>query len=316
MEKLYAGIDIGGTDIKCGLVSKAGEIVDRAKIPTEASRGADYVCNKMADLLKEMQNSNPNYTIAGVGIGVPGQVIVNQGLLVEAPNLAGWKNIYVGREMEKRLNLPVILDNDANVAALGEYVFGAGRGCREMLMVTLGTGVGGGFILDGKLYRGASGGAGEFGHIIICHDGAKCSCGRRGCVEAYVGTKGLLRNLYEQLDSGNSSSLSTHIRNSLSPKDISQAANSGDKVAIEVLAEAGKWLGVAIGSVANLLNLERVVVGGGVAGAGDFILEPARQQIANTALKVSYADIEVIPAKLGNEAGLTGAACLIMTNEE
>ncbi len=313
--EVYAGIDLGGTDIKGGLVTTHGEIRARDTLPTQAELGPAGVLDRMASLVDMLQKKYPDGNVKAVGIGVPGQVIVKKGLLVEAPNLPGWNNILVAEEMFKRIGIPVFLDNDANMAGLGEYSYGAGKGCREMLMVTLGTGVGGGLILSGTVYRGASGGAGEFGHMIVCRDGELCTCGRKGCLEAYIGTRGILRTLREKLVV-EESSLGDIPPEEVTPRDISRAAEAGDKTAKAVLEEAGRWLGVAVGSVANLLNLERAVIGGGVAAAGEFILSPAREAAAETTLKVSRAALEIVPASLGNAAGLCGAARLAMDFED
>lgn len=307
----FVGIDLGGTFIKGGLVGASGEILEELQIPTEADGGPAHVLDRMALLVRNLMETGGS-SIRAVGIGVPGQVIIDKGLLVEAPNLPCWENVYVAEEMEMRLHIPAILDNDANVAALGEYSYGAGRGSRNMLMVTLGTGVGGGLILNGEVYRGASGGAGEFGHMIIARDGALCGCGRRGCVEAYVGTGGILRILQEHLQADEPSVLIDFDPKTITPKDISKAAEKGDAIARSVLKEAGEWLGVGIGSVANLLNIDRAVIGGGVAAAGAFILDPAAAMTKRTALKVSGGDLSVVPAQLGNAAGLAGAARLAM----
>lgn len=308
---LYIGIDLGGTDIKGGLVSASGEIVREACIATEKERGAAHVLDRMAQLVQTLRKQSPA-SVAGVGIGVPGQVLVEKGFLVEAPNLACLENLAVAREMRNRIDLPVVLDNDANVAALGEYAFGAGQGARHMMMVTLGTGVGGGLILDGQLFRGAQGGAGEFGHMVVEADGEPCGCGRQGCVEAYVGTWGLLRSVERRLKMKGVSTLSEIPAEKRTPKDISEAADRGDALAQAVLTQAGHMLGVGLGSVANLLNLDRIVVGGGVAGAGERILGPARVALAETALRVSADSVSLVAAALGNRAGLAGAARLAM----
>ena len=308
---LSIGIDLGGTDIKGGLVSAAGEIVREACISTEKEQGAAHVLDRMAELVRSLREQATS-PVAGVGIGIPGQVLVEEGLLVEAPNLQCLENHFVAKEMTRRIGLPVVLDNDANVAALGEYAFGAGRGARHMLMVTLGTGVGGGLILDGRLFRGAKGGAGEFGHMVVEADGESCGCGRQGCVEAYVGTWGLLRSVERRLKMKGVSTLSEIPPEDRKPKHISEAAEAGDALAQAVLTQAGHMLGVALGSVANLLNLERIVVGGGVAGAGERLLGPARVALSETMLKVSADTVSLVPAELGNRAGLVGAAKLAM----
>jgi glucokinase len=307
------GVDLGGTYIKAGLVSPEGSIVKQTRVATEAERGAAHVLDRIAGCVLELAGGKEEERlIGGVGIGVPGQVDTATGKVREAPNLPGWIDLAVGRELEKRTGLRVILDNDANVAALAEYAYGAGKGCTEMLMVTLGTGVGGGLILHGEIYRGATGGAGEFGHMIVEMGGWQCGCGRLGCVEAYVGTRGILRRVGEKLGSGRKSVLEGVPEGKRTPKHVGEAAEAGDSVAREVLEEVGSVLGVGLGSVANLLNLERIVVGGGVANAGEWIMEPARRKLQETALKGSAQAVRITRAQLGEEAGITGAARLAM----
>lgn len=312
-QKLFVGIDLGGTNIKGGVVKTAGEVIIEKKIPTEAQGGVDHVLDRICTCVQELiKNVGERAKVSGVGIGVPGLVNVKEGVVREPPNLPGWSEVWVGPEMKKRLGLSVTVDNDANVAALGEFAYGAGRGVTEMLMITLGTGVGGGLVLRGEIYRGGKGAAGEFGHIIIQQDGPLCGCGNKGCVEAFVGLQGILRCAREKLESGRKSLLSQIDPSRMTPKDISEAAIEGDDVALEVLREVGGHLGVGLGSVANLLNIERVVVGGGVANAGDLILDPARESLNRVAFAVSRETIEVVPAVLGEQAGLVGAARLAM----
>ncbi|MFC1501892.1 ROK family protein [bacterium] len=313
--KLFAGIDLGGTNIKSGLVSRDGDIQLEKNVPSETEGGVHHVLDRMAACVKDtMRELGEGITVKGVGVGVAGLVEYEKGLLHEAPNLPGWSKVPVKAELEKRLKMDVFVDNDANLAALGEYAFGAGQGITEMLMVTLGTGVGGGLILRGEIYHGAIGAAGEFGHITVQLDGPVCGCGRRGCVEAFVGTQGILRSVQEKLDSGRKSLLEEIDPGQRTPKDVSRAARNDDAVAIEVLAEVGTYLGAGMGNVANLLNIQRVVVGGGVAKAGDFILKPARKGLQRVALETSAKSIEVVPAMLGTKAGLVGAARMAMDN--
>ena len=312
-DRFYIGIDLGGTNIKGGLVSTAGTIIAQSKIKTEADRGPGHVMERMADLILDFRNSNKRGSqICGVGIGVPGQIDCRTGILRNAPNLPGWIDIPVSSELEKRVNLPVVVDNDANIAALGEYAYGAGRGIREMMLVTLGTGVGGGLIFGGQLYRGGVGSAGEFGHMVIQIDGPICSCGKQGCVESFIGTRGLLQRVRDKLASGQQSLLSERDADSITPRDVGDAAAKGDKLAIDVLAETGFYLGIGLGNVANLLNIQRVVVGGGVANAGEFILKSARESLRKTALKLPGETVEVVQAILGEKAGIIGAGRLAM----
>ncbi len=309
----YIGVDLGATNIKFGLVLPDGKILLERKSETEIHRGVDYVFNKIAEYTRtNSEFAGEKYEIKGFGIGVPGLIDTQKKELVEASNFPGWFHINIGYELEKRLNLNIFVDNDANLAALGEYAYGAGRGVTEMLMVTLGSGVGSGLILNGRIYHGSRGAAGEFGHIIIQQDGPVCSCGRRGCVEAFVGKKAILRRIKELLLNDKKSTLKSFDPQFITPEDIYKAALKGDETAIRLFREVGESLGVGLGNVANLLNLERIVIGGGIANAGDLILKHARKVLSRIALKTNSESIEIVPTELGERAGIVGAARLAM----
>ena len=307
------GVDLGGTNIKAGIVDANGHVLSRDEIKTEADRGVEHVLDRIAKLVQDLSGRvKTKDPVRGVGIGVPGQVDWDRGVVEEAPNLPGWVHVDVRGLLGKRLKLPVFVDNDANAAGLAEYAFGSGQGSRDMFLTTLGTGVGGGLVLGGEVYRGAKGGAGEFGHMCIQMDGPECGCGRRGCVEAYVGTKGILRSIQEKLEEGRSSLLAKIPPSQRTPRHVCEAADKGDKVAAEVFRDVGYCLGVGFGNVANLLNVERIVVGGGVAKAGHWILDPAREGLAKTALALSASTVTVVQGSLGSDSGFLGAARLAM----
>jgi glucokinase len=307
----FAGVDLGGTNIKAGIVDAKGKVLSKDEITTEAGGGVTHVLERIAKCVEDLAKKT-RQPVKGVGIGVPGQVDWDKGVVVEAPNLPGWVRVDVRGLLGKRLKLPVFVDNDANAATLAEYAFGSGKGSRDVFLTTLGTGVGGGLVLDGKVYRGVRGGAGEFGHMTIRIDGPECGCGRRGCVEAYVGTRGILRSIQEKLDEGMPSLLARIPPTKRTPKDVFDAAEKGDVVAREVFRDVGYMLGVGFGNVANLLNVEKIVVGGGVARAGHWILDPAREALARTALALSASSVTVVQGNLGSDAGFIGAACLAM----
>jgi glucokinase len=310
---LYIGVDLGGTDIKGGVVTSEGEIVFEKTISTEAREGVSHVMDRIAGLVRDLSNAvKEDGKVQSVGIGAPGQIDSRTHVMRNAPNLPGWHNVEVLPQMEERLNMKIVWDNDARLAALGEFSFGAGRGCSEMMMVTLGTGVGSGLIINGEIYRGSIGSAGEFGHTTIDPGGPQCGCGRRGCIEAYAGIKGVLRIARGILNTGKKSLLHEINWDLLSPKDISVAAEKGDKVAIKVFQEVGFYLGVGLANVATLLNLERFVIGGGVSRAGEFLLEPTRESLKKHAIETAWEAVKVMPAELGNQAGVIGAAKLAM----
>lgn len=309
---LYIGVDVGGTNIKAGAVSEDGKIIKEFYISTEADRGALHIINRINQLIKDVATAmDAGFVLHGIGIGVPGQIDVEHGICHYAPNLPRLKEINIVEPIVNMFGCPVILDNDANMAAIGEFAFGAGKGSRNMLMVTLGTGVGGGLIINGEIFRGVQDMAGEFGHILVDMDGHCCSCGRLGCLEEYTSIRGIERMVYEALDSGVESSL-RNIEH-LTPREIYHDAMNGDALAIEVFQKAGDYLGMALTDVANLLNIECVVVGGGIANAGDLILNAARERVLKDAMPLSAQSMKIIKAQLGNSAGLVGAAHLART---
>jgi len=312
MKELYAGVDVGGQHIKIGLLTREGEIVDETSIDTDLETPVLQSMERLSETLKEFASRQKNSRLKGVGIGMAGQVSVAQGMYHSGPNFPGWVNVPVVRELKKHLDLPVILENDANVAALGEYEYGAGKGIDNMIAVTLGTGVGCGIILEGHLFRGSSDSAGEFGHNTIDYNGRLCVCGRKGCVEAYVGARGIRHTLEEMLSNGHDSVLRKMDLSKIKPRQINDAADQGDKVALEVFRKTGYFLGLAIADIANLLNVQRVVVGGGVANAGEKLLGPALETAKKECLSVPSQVLNIVPAKLGNTAGLAGAAYLAM----
>ncbi|MBN1893673.1 ROK family protein [bacterium] len=312
MRELYAGVDVGGQHIKIGLLTREGEIVDETSIDTDLETPVLKSMGVLAETLKQFASRQKGCCLKGVGVGMAGQVNVSKGMYYSGPNFPGWVNVPVVQELKKHLDLPVILENDANVAALGEHEYGAGKGIDNMIAVTLGTGVGCGIILEGHLYRGSNDSAGEFGHNTIDYEGRMCVCGRKGCVEAYVGARGILRTLKEILADGQDSVFKTMDLSKIKPRQINEAANQGDKVALEVFRKTGYFLGLAIADIANLLNVQRVVVGGGVANAGEKLLGPTLETARKECLSVPSQVLNIVPAKLGNTAGLAGAAYLAM----
>jgi len=317
MEKIYLGIDIGGTDIKGGTVDKKGSIIKELTIASEVEKGVDHVLERITQLVKQLKKSSgKHYTIAGIGLGIPGQIDSEKQILLNSPNLPLFKNIDVPSRLKSSLDLPVVWDNDANLAALGEFTYGAGKEVSEMMMITLGTGIGSGLVLNNKVYHGCKGFAGEFGHLTINPYGPQCNCGSRGCVEAYAGTNGIIRTFAEITEKGTKTILNEKDMKNLTPKHLSEAVAKGDQAAAETYKQVGFYLGVGLAGVVNLLNLEMIVVGGGIAKAGDLILDPARKAVKEYALRDPANILTIVPAALGNRAGLIGAAHLALLNAE
>ena len=321
--KYGIGIDLGGTDIKAGLLSQSGEITARLVIPTYATAGPRVVAARIAEAIRRViQESETAGTdvgdIVGVGIGSPGLIIAETGVVHFSPNFAGWSDIplsdYVKDELAE-LNLPVLIENDVNAMTLGELHHGAGVGRRHIVCLTLGTGVGGGVVIDGRVYHGSANTAGELGHTVVVPDGRRCGCGNQGCLEAYAGASHIVERTVERLQSVGDSSLVEEVDNlsALTPKRIAEAAQAGDVLAIEVLAETGRYIGIALTSIAHILNPQMAIIGGGIADAGETLLfEPIRSEVNKRAMDIPAKTMEIVKAKLGNDAGLVGAAMLTL----
>jgi glucokinase len=317
MHKIAVGVDLGGSAIKSGLVNDNGEILRDATVPAEANQGPTHVIEQISKTVHQLidGSSYKKKEFVGIGVGSPGSVDLDGGTVKYPPNFPGWTVVRLGEVLHNEFGLHVEVDNDANAAAVGEAKFGAGMGHEDFIMVTLGTGVGGGLFLDGRIFRGPYGGAGELGHITIDYNGPLCNCGNRGCVEAYVGAKYLTHRAIEKVRDNPGSEILTLVKNDttrIDPKIISLAAQKGDATATEIFAEAGTYLGVGLASVVNLLDVRLIIIGGGIARAGKPLFDAVRESVKRHVLKPMAEGLEVLPAKLGNSAGILGAAALIL----
>ncbi len=315
-EKAIAvGVDLGGTTVKTGLVSKTGEIKYHNKFDSKGDQGPEKVIRQIALSVNDAMAHGDGGSIIGIGIGAPG-VVDNDGFVKAPPNLSHWDTIPLAKELQKQFNgVPINVENDANCAAIAESKFGVGKEYPNFLFIIWGTGVGGGIILNRKLYRGPSGGAGEVGHICIDHNGPLCGCGARGCVEAYIGQKYLSQSTIERVKAQPSSLILQIVGGDyakIEPIYISQAAEAGDELARSILSEAGTLLGVAIGGVMNTMDLRVSIIGGGVSAAGDLVMNAVEDSVRAHVLKPLRDDIRVIQCKLGNNAGILGAAGLVL----
>ncbi len=312
MKKLVIGVDLGGTYIKAGVINNFGEILIEDSIPTEAEKGPFHVVEQISKVVEKLHKNFNIGEIIGVGIGAPGQVDPEGGVKYP-PNFPGWTVVYLAKEVESKTGLKSVVDNDANVAAIGEAKFGAGRKYPNFIMVTLGTGIGGGIIIGGKIYRGPTGGAGEIGHISINFNGPKCNCGNYGCVEAYVGQRYLSAWVAEELKKNSNSIIFELVNGDLSkiePYIISIAAQQEDEFAINVWKRVGFYVGVMLASVMNLFDINVAIVGGGIAKAGKILFDAMNETVKSRALKPIAEKAIVIPAELGNKAGILGAGAL------
>ena len=312
MMEYAIGIDLGGTFIKGGVIDLKGVVIYSTSVETEAEKGPDAVLEKIAGLChKVVEGASITWgQVKCVGVGTPGPLSRARGLVYTAPNLPGWKSVQVVKILEKKLKCPVFLENDANAAAYAENWVGAGRGAASMILLTLGTGIGGGVVLGGKVWHGQDDAAGELGHMSINFDGPRCGCGASGCIEAYASAPATVRRALKGIEEGRKTTLKAVLEKNgeISAKDIYDATVAGDAFAAEVIKTTGTLLGVAVANYVNIFNPEMVVLFGGLAGAGELIFEPVREEVKKRALKPSGETVRILPAKLGGNAGIIGAA--------
>ncbi len=308
---LAVGIDVGGTKIAGGVVDEKGAILATARRVSPAT-DTEAIERNIEDLVDELRGT---FDIAAVGIGAAGFVDSTRSTVLFAPNLA-WRDEPLRADLEKRIGLPVVVENDANAAAWGEFTYGAGEDVADSLLVTLGTGVGGGIVLNGELHRGAFGVAAEIGHMRVVPDGRLCGCGNRGCWEQYASGTALVRDTRDQARQGSLIARTLVDRaggdlERITGPLITEAARDGDAFAQEQLASLGRWVGEGIASLTAVLDPAVVVLGGGVSEAGDLLLEPVRSHFRANLTGRSYRPaLEIRAAQLGNKAGMIGAADL------
>lgn len=306
------GIDVGATTIKVSVCSAPDILLTDFSLPTRAHEGPDAVLDQIHEGISQglaLCDTSP----LGIGLGMPGTIDHHAGTVSWPPNLPGWGVRPLLRLLEDRWKLPVRIENDANCAALGEARFGAGRGHPSFLGVTLGTGIGAGIIVDGHIFHGTLGFAGELGHLSIDGEGALCKCGGQGCVEAYLGIEPFLRHARDTIGregGGMLSSLVATTPEALTPKRIAEAARQGDPQSIGLFAWYARHLAMALASAINLLDLPVIILGGGIAGAGAPLFAPLQSELPQRVLAAHRDRIRVLPAERGNQAGMLGAASL------
>jgi glucokinase len=311
-QPLAVGVDLGATKIEAALVGASGRIIDRIRAPTLRDRGPDMVLEAVADLVTRQYLSGTGPLVAAVGVGVAGQVDTENGIVRDAPNL-NWKDFPIGTRLERALARPVAVLNDVQAITYGEHQHGAGRGTDDLVCVFVGTGVGGGIIVGGKLIRGCSGNAGEFGHMALERDGPPCSCGSRGCLEAFVGGWAIARQarqkaLEEPAAAASLLRLADGEPDQLSAELVGRAAAAGDPLARILVADAGSALGVGLASIANALNPSLLVLGGGVVEGLPNLVELAEQEFRRRALRAAREPLRILRSQLGSDAGVIGAA--------
>ncbi len=317
----YIGIDIGATLVKAGIVTRDGKLVEKAELETREIKGpahfvslCDHVIGRLLD-----NRALDKHSIGGIGVGAPGWVDYFNGVVKELTNIPDWTDVPLADDLERKTGLKSFVDNDANVMAVAELLHGAGRGRKNFICLTLGTGVGGAIVINGGVYRGAHGLAGEIGHMTLDMEGPVCACGAKGCLESYVGNRFIVANAVKRLEQDFGSAGESILRNmvdnkieNLSPKILADAANRGDPIAIAVWRDVGYRLGTALAVLVNLLNPECFIIGGGVARAGAILFDEMRNTTESLAMNHLGKETPILEAELAADAGVIGAATIPM----
>ncbi|MGA2624558.1 MAG: ROK family protein [Bacteroidota bacterium] len=313
------GVDLGATTVKSGVVDSRGRILRQVVADTRANEGPEIVVRQILSTIQSLLTHESRSDVGGVGIGAPGVVSLDGNTVEYPPNFSNWTSFELGSTVSTACRLPVHVENDANVAAIAEAKFGAGIDEKDFIFVIWGTGVGGGIIVDRKIFRGPHGGAGEIGHMSIDHNGPRCNCGNHGCIECYIGQRYLSQRTKEILEQSHERGKPSLIErlvdgnlDAIEPKVISTAAQQGDPIARAILEEAGRFLGYALAAAINLLDVRVAVIGGGISASPDFVFDAIQSGARSRALKSHQPHIRILRAKLGNAAGIIGAASLVM----
>jgi glucokinase len=310
------GVDLGGTNLRAALTDREGHIVQDARRPSRSDRPAHVTLENLIDAVREVMDEQKVTAreVVGIGIGLPGIMDSEAGVVFWSPNFLDWRDVAVSPVVSQALRLPAYIINDARCAALGELQFGAGRGVKHMVMITLGTGIGGAIVVDGKLLLGPNGSIGEVGHHTIDVNGRRCGCGNFGCWEALCGRDAIVERALRLIQHGRETQLVELApdRDALTPALIAQAAASGDAVALTVMEETGFYVGIGVANLINMLNPELVVVGGGIAGAGKLLFGPLERTVRVRAVAPQARTARIVPAELGDNAGVLGGVVLAL----
>ena len=321
------GVDLGGTNVRAGVLERDGTLVADARRPSLAGGLPEGTLDAIRLTCQDAMAKAGAATadVVAVGIGLPGIMDPATGVVFWSPNFPHWDHVDVRAGVSGPLGLPVAILNDGRCAALGELHYGAGRGTRHMIMITLGTGIGGGIFIDGRLVIGRNGSVGEVGHHTIDPNGPLCGCGNFGCWERFCGRDAIIDRAMRRLARGEASMLhdlalqatsaTGDWRHAVTPALVAQAANEGDRVSLEVMEETGFYVGVGAANLINMLNPDRFVIGGGIAAAGDVLFEPIRRTVAARAVPLQLRTVRIVPAELGDAAGMLGAGVLALESQ-
>lgn len=306
-KKYVVGVDLGGTKIYTALVDLDGNIVKEVTVKTEAQKGDAVVLDKIIKTIDDVLIGTDIDEIKAIGVGSPGPLDVENGLIVYTPNLP-FKNFNIVKPIKEKYKIDTYLDNDANVATLSEYMFGAGKGSKNMVYVTVSTGIGGGAILNGSLFRGSTSNALEIGHITVMKGGPRCGCGNTGCAEALASGTAIMKRAKEAIESKVETSLKNY--EEVTAKEVFLEAEKGDKVSKDILNDALSYLGITISNIANSFDPDKIIIGGGVSEAGRIVFDKIDYEMERRCLKTIYNNCKIEKAVLGSKAGVLGAAAL------
>ncbi len=314
MSEMFVGIDLGGTNIKIGLFDSELKLISKTSVATKVDMGPEVVIDKMAQTAKKLlaEAGFSLQDVVAVGIGTPGPAKYSEGIIIKSTNMPTFKNVPICRMLNERLGVPVVFDNDANAACWGEYAVGAGKGVKDMVFFTLGTGIGGGIISNGELVHGCDENGAELGHMVIYPDGRKCNCGQRGCVEAYASADSTARRAREAIEAGAESSLKKVLdkKGQITSKDVYEHLADGDKLAKEITDGTAKALAITCINMLHTTEPKRIVFAGGMIAAGDVLLNRIKDFFNEHIWTLKKEMVEICFATLGEDAGIIGAAAL------
>jgi len=320
MSKMYVGIDLGGTNIKIGLFDSKLKLISKTSIATKVDMGPKVVIDKMAQTAKKLlvEAGLSLQDVVAVGIGTPGPAKYSEGIIIKSTNMPTFKNVPICRMLNERLGAPIVFDNDANVACWGEYTVGAGKGVKDIVFFTLGTGIGGGIISNGELVHGCDENGAELGHMIIYPDGRRCNCGQRGCVEAYASADSTARRATEAVKAGAESSLKKVLdeKGHLTSKDVYEHLAAGDRLAKEITDGTAKALAITCINMLHTTEPKRIVFAGGMIAAGDVLLNRIKDFFNEHIWTLKKEYVEICFATLGEDAGIIGAAALALHTKQ
>lgn len=309
MSQFYIGVDLGGTKIYTAICNELGEIFNEEVIATEVDKGPEQIVDKIINSIKKVSKNIKAEEVKAIGIGSPGPLNIKEGLIVSPPNLP-IRNFNIVDKIKSEFKLPTFLDNDANAATLGEYIFGAGKGTENMIYITASTGVGGGAILNGKIYRGSTSNALEIGHTTISRDGRVCGCGNRGCVESMSSGIYIEKMANDLIGEEKETTLKNYEK--ITAKEVFTEAAKGDQVSNYILSETLSYLGMAVANCANIFDPDKIIIGGGITKGGSIVLDKINEEVKNRSLEPIYKNCKIEKAQLGDQAGVIGAVALAM----